>query len=604
MEQKKRAPTPVRSNLFLLKMIWEISPARVIFNIISVFIDFGMWVFYTVVFTRYLFGSVMIERTFEEVAAFLGFTMVIFCATSAFMSWYNNRFLVRNNQILIQELNKRLFDKAVNVDVSCYESAEFYDSYTRAASEIFDRAQRTLNSAAGVIASVFSSAYVVYVMFTINPLIGAAAILPVAINLIVGRVERKMDYNRRMDNLPNVRRQDYVNRTLYLQTYAKEIRLSSIFGVLMNIYNTATDKIIHTNNRYWKKICFVSGSKNLVIFPIFFEGTWLMSAYLAMVSKTISVADFVVLANAAVSITWMLLDVSSNLVDVFDNALYIDNLKRFLNYEEKISENQDGLPVPAGELVLDVRNVSFRYQGREDYAVRNVSLTLKSGEMVSLVGHNGSGKSTLIKLLMRLYDPTEGEITLNGTDIRKYNLKAYRAIIGTVFQDFQVFSMSVIDNILAGSGTSDRKVAEEAMRKSGIADKIATLPQQGDNILTREFDDNGAILSGGETQKVAIARAFAKDSNIYLLDEPSSALDPIAEHYVYENLVELCRSGKHRMGVLISHRLSSATLADKVYLMQGGNMTESGTHKELMELGGSYKEMYDKQAENYLLGRE
>ncbi len=588
----------MNNNLFLLGILWRISKSKVILSFIKTSLDFGLWVFSTVVFMRYLFGSVDNNKTFNEVLIFLIFSVCLWLASNLFMSWYQNRFSLRNDQLLHQALNRMLFDKACNVDLSCYENADFYNTYTIASKEIFTRAQGVLNGVSGLFAAALSSAYVIYVMFTISPIVGAASIIPVTVNILMGRSERKIKHDKYMDSSPYVRRQDYVNRTLYLQSFAKEIRLTGIFGVLMSVYEEATAKIIGVNRKYWKKLALINGVKNIVIFPVFFEGTWLLGAYLAMVAKTISVSDFVVLANSAVSITWMLLAASDSLVYVIDNALYIGNLRGFLDYKERIPEDHDGLKVPSGELILEIRHVSFRY--KDTYVLKDVNLKLRSGEMVSLVGHNGSGKSTLIKLIMRLYDPTEGEILLNGTDIKAYNLRMYRDIIGTVFQDFQVFSMSVIENILAGN-TNDAEVAHTAMIKSGIADKVNALPKAGDSIMTREFDDAGVVMSGGETQKIAIARAFAKDSDMYLLDEPSSALDPVAEYMVYENFIELCKKGKRKIGILISHRLSSATLADRIYLMENGELTEYGTHRELMNRDGGYAAMYRKQAESYLM---
>ncbi len=206
---------------------------------------------------------------------------------------------------------------------------------------------------------------------------------------------------------------------------------------------------------------------------------------------------------------------------------------------------------------------------------------------------------------MRLYDPTEGEILLNGKNIKEYGVQEYRKLIGTTFQDFQIFSMTVAENVMMSNIEDDiqHQKAEDALKESGVYNKIFSLPNKTKTILTREFDDNGAVLSGGESQKVAVARAFVKDCPIVILDEPSSALDPIAEYEMYETIMKLCDSDKDKqkkLSIVISHRLSSAAMADYIYLLENGKVIEEGSHKSLMQEDGSYADMFVKQAESYL----
>lgn len=276
----------------------------------------------------------------------------------------------------------------------------------------------------------------------------------------------------------------------------------------------------------------------------------------------------------------------------------MDTIKEFLDYEPKIREGT--LPAPE-KGCLELKNVSFRYPGQESDVLRKVSIRIRHGERIALVGHNGAGKSTLVKLMLRLYDPTEGEILYAGRNVKDYLLtgeNGYRERFGTVFQDFKQFSMSVAENVLlrkrrAGDGGR----AASALRDSGVYDKIKGFDRGIDTVLTREFDEKGEVLSGGEGQKVSVARAFAKDSEIVILDEPSSALDPIAEYKMYESMM---RATENRSVVFISHRLSSAVLADRIYLLENGCVIEEGSHRELMEKDGKYAEMFLIQAQNYV----
>ena len=227
-------------------------------------------------------------------------------------------------------------------------------------------------------------------------------------------------------------------------------------------------------------------------------------------------------------------------------------------------------------------------------------MKFEGGKTYALVGHNGAGKSTIIKLLLRFYDPTQGEILLNGKNIKEYNLQKYRSLFATAFQDNRMFSMTVSDNVTLGENLSEEEkesVVTEALKLSGVYEKVMSLPKGMNTTLTREFDDEGAVLSGGEFQKIVVARAFARNCPIKVFDEPSSALDPIAEYKLFDNILKAC---KKNTLLFISHRLSSVQNADHVFLLEKGEVKEEGTHRELMTKNGLYADMYKKQAENYL----
>ena len=245
---------------------------------------------------------------------------------------------------------------------------------------------------------------------------------------------------------------------------------------------------------------------------------------------------------------------------------------------------------------MEFRNVCFSYKDEE--TIKDLSFKISKDEAIALVGHNGAGKTTIIKLLLRLYDPTSGEILLNGTDIREYELRAYRELFATTFQDFKIFGMTVRENVMMGRHVeNEEEVVKSSLRKTGILDKIETLPKGIDTMMTKEFDEDGAVLSGGQHQKLATARTFAKPSPVKIFDEPSSALDPIAEYELFKNIM---KEGKDHTMLFISHRLSSVKNCDRVLLLEGGRLIEEGTHRELIALKGSYYEMYKRQAMNYL----
>lgn len=450
-----------------------------------------------------------------------------------------------------------------------------------------------------------ASAYVIATIFSIHWVAGLFSFLPMIGNFFFSKIINRIEYEKKMEGIPYTRRQGYVNRVLYLSRYAKEIRMTNIKNVLDDTYEEAYEGILGITGKYWKRLCALGLMRGVLCFPLVFEGMWLFAAYCAMVTKSILIGDFVVLANAIVSTTWMLSDLTDSIARSYQNGLYAKTLKEFMMYRADIPEDSEGIPVPERVETLEMRNVSFQYPAQKKeskYALSHVNCVFTAGRRTALVGHNGSGKSTLIKLLMRLYDPTEGTILLNGGDIRKFNLQEYRRLIGTTFQDFELFSMSVLENVILGKleKEAQREAAMEALRKSGALEQMEKLEKGVDTVLTREFDENGAVLSGGQAQKIAVARTFAKDAPIVLLDEPSSALDPIAEYQMYETIMELCGKEKDKLAIIISHRLSSAAMADTICLLQEGQLKEQGTHLELMEKRGIYADMFRKQAESYL----
>ena len=283
-----------------------------------------------------------------------------------------------------------------------------------------------------------------------------------------------------------------------------------------------------------------------------------------------------------------------------ENSLYIEKIRNFLGYEQKITSSRN-LTVPQTRGTLELKNVSFGYTEKDGSVLKNINLTIRPEEKVALVGYNGAGKTTLIKLIMRLYDPDEGQILYNGVDIKDYDVIAYRNHIGTIFQDFKIFAAAVGENVVLDNDEATieknhKPAVLQAIEFSGFSEKLEKLPQGLATELTTEFEKEGVDLSGGESQKLAIARAFYKDARIVVLDEPSSALDPIAEYQLNKTMLQ---AAEGKSVVFISHRLSTTRHANRIYMMEKGRIIEEGTHEELIRLKGKYAAMWKAQAGKY-----
>ncbi len=598
-KKESKSKSNISNNLFFLRLIWKIAPGAVIHTFVSQVIGFGLWAFYSITFMQYLFGGV--DRTFTEVLIFIWAAVIIDILFNLYVSWFNYKYMPVASADIHRELNSMLFKKSQAMDLSCYETPEFYNSYTKAATEASNRSMIVLQTMAVIVSAALSVAYVVYTMCSVTLWSLVFVVLPLIGNLYFGRKFSKVQFQLETDNVPFDRRKDYVNRVVYFRKYAGELRLTSIFKALKSTYRDAAQNIVDIARKHAPKKSFYNIIKGILLFCLSFQGMWAVGAFLAL-RGDIDLGGFIVLSSAIVSLTWMSNDLTQSITESFTNSLFIENLKTFLNYTPKIDEDAGGLTPESNVQTIEFRNVTFTYPGQEKPALENVNLTFNRGVRHALVGINGSGKSTLLKLILRFYDPEAGTILLNGTDIKTLDVKKYRELIGVAFQDFAMFSSTVTENVLLRESADDDDTARAvaALKDSGVYDKIETLENGINSILTREFDDNGIELSGGERQKIAIARAFAKNSPVVILDEPSSALDPIAEYQMFETINHLCK-GEDKLSIIVSHRLSTAATSDKIFMFENGSIIEQGSHSVLLEQGGKYAEMFKKQAENYLV---
>lgn len=515
----------------------------------------------------------------------------LICEAINILGDYNS--LVGEKKIY-KAINNMIFEKASKVDLNCYENPEFYDKYQRASSVLTNGYfYMFIWDLSSLIGSLISIIFVIGVVTSIDAKY-LLFLLPIAFVFIIEIIKSKIVYSRDMKMTTNNRIKDYIKRTVLLKDYSKDMRTSNIFSVLMQRFDRAISGNIKILKSYgW---CFFIFSMLSSFFkellPI--AGTYALAGYQFAVAGTLSVSGFSVLLSSINSVRQATLNISDSFYDMTQMSVYFQNLREFFEYETKIISGTKA----AGEFEsLEFKNVSFKYPSAEEYSLKNISLKINKGETVAVVGINGAGKTTFVKLILRFYDVNEGEILYNGVNIKEYDLESLRNRFATVFQDYRTFALSVNENVICREcDDSDKLKAEQTLKQSGVYEKIKTLPSGADTVLTREFDDNGAGLSGGEAQKTAVARMFAKEFDIAILDEPSSALDPIAEYKMYENLIS---ATKNKTVLYISHRLSSAVLSDVIYVLGSGTVLETGSHSSLIKSGGEYSKMFALQASSY-----
>ena len=595
--KSKTKYSALKNNLFILKHIHTASPGRIVFGLTVILLKSLAAVLLNVYMLQFVINAIQTGRDFSSIAYFviaIAAYYILFCVLE---SYYNEVFVPISDKKIYSYFQKMLFRKATDVELACFENPAFYDKYVKAISEASSRASGVLGSINSIVSCVFTVLSVSFVIFRIDSLLILFAFVPLAVSLLFGQRLNRIKYEYNMEMQEKSRKKNYVRRVFYLAEYAKEIRLSEIGGALMDKFRDSISELKAVINKYGLKVALIDYLFIAANDIIVYLGAILYASYKTIVAQKMLYGDCVVVINSINAVSNSLRGVVEIFLQFKNHALYIDNLRYFLEYEPTIKENANGKTVPS-KGTITLQNVSFRYPEQESAVLRNITLSIGSGEKIALVGHNGAGKSTLIKLLMHFYEPTAGKILLNNVPINQYGLKEYRNLFATVFQDHKAFSMSVIENILLKSDISkdEYKRAVEGMKNAGIYDKVKSLPKGCDTVLTREFDDSGAVLSGGEYQKIAIARVLARDSEFVILDEPSSALDPIAEHEIFDAMMRACEG---RSVIFISHRLASATLADKIYVLENGEIIESGTHSDLLQKKGRYADMWDKQSEKY-----
>lgn len=491
-------------------------------------------------------------------------------------------------------INSLIFKKAQEVELACYENPEFFDKYNRATWVVdLGGFKRIIEGSAWTLGSVVSLVFLVMYLVSIDPWLLVFILCPVVV-MWFRVIKNNVELEKEKDMTPYEREKDYVRRTILLKDFAKEIKTTNIFVVLEKRFKSAISKNIAVIKKYGWKIALLECISDYFAEIIPVTGGFVYGCYRLLVAQNLPISQFSVLVSAITTCRNKTNQLARYFAMQQKHCLWVQNLREFLDYEPKI---QGGDVIPEDFRSLEFKNVSFRYKEDSDYILKDVSFKIEKGQTIAVVGHNGAGKTTLSKLLMRLYDVTDGEILYNGINIKEYDLSLYREKFACVFQDYKVFAMTVAENVLTKEVTEEnRKIAVNALRMAGVSEKINKLPNKEDSILTKEFDKDGILLSGGETQKVTISRLFARDFDVAVLDEPSSALDPVAESKMYDALLE---GTKGKTVIYISHRLSSATRSDNILVFNKGVLTEQGKHSTLMENDGYYREMFTLQASGY-----
>jgi ATP-binding cassette, subfamily B, bacterial len=493
-------------------------------------------------------------------------------------------------------MNDVLQAKGIDADLEYYENAQYQDTLHRAQREAGYRPVSILNGLVQIVQSSISLIGIGWLLITLHWLVIPVLLLAVFPGIVVKLIYSNQQYKLERQNTPKERRSWYYHMILVGADFAKEVRIFGLGGTLRKRYQALRQEIRTTKTRVELTNTYLSIAAQ-IISTVAVYGLFGYVAYRTIQGSN-TLGDLVMYFQAFQRGQGYLQDILGGLARLYENNLFLTNLYEFLDLKKKVPEPEQPLPIP-NPIRKGIRfdHVSFNYPNSMRTVLHNIDLAIQPGEVVALVGENGSGKTTLVKLLCRLYDPEAGCIQVDGVDLRQFKIAELRHEIGVIFQDYAQYNLTAGDNIWFGDVAQPWSLEEivEAARLADAHPVISSLKDGYNTVLGNMFE-NGEQLSIGQWQKVALARAFYRHSQVIILDEPTSALDPKAEYELFLKFRELLNG---RTAILISHRLSTVRMADRIYVIQNGRIVEAGTHEQLMGSAGLYAELFDRQAQSY-----
>lgn len=493
---------------------------------------------------------------------------------------------------------KMVFEKSVSIDLGCYDDQKYYNDLVAANNESNNRAWSTYRNFVNLIENLTVLLSLFYIISSLDFVVFVLAVVinvlsfwyQIRLNKINGEI-----YNK---TIPLLKEIGYVNRMFFLKQNAKDIKMTNIGEVLLDKMTSSSKKLSEIHALYGAKKTFVCSGDHLMRKILGDFAALFYLAYMVLVKCAYTFDVMTALWNAYGTIKGNMNNFVNSIKELHNNSIFIEKFIHFMERENAIVSDK-GLKINADiPITVEFADVSFSYDG-EHKILDGLNLKIRANEKVAIVGSNGAGKSTLVKLLLRLYDPDRGKILVNGTDIRDYDPEFYRKNLCSILvQNFQMFAATLYENVKMDRVDKKAEGAglDQALGMVGLRHVVERLPAQGDSEYSREFNGDGVVFSGGQKQKLALARVLFSDKRMAILDEPSSALDPKAESEFNELVFHML---PERTIVIISHRLSTTRMADRIILIQNGKVAEDGSHNELMKNNGIYAKMFEMQSRRY-----
>lgn len=596
MDTENKKILYTRQFIVMIRTLWKMNPLFIFILAADIIIS-SLSVFPAILFPRYIIDALVAEAEISYVIYLVACMVILSLLFNTCKLYLDNK---RDHLSLVLgfTLGDEISKKCLEIDYSVYDDIKTLDKRYYAYKVVDDNNfVALLTSVRNFFSNLIVLSGIIFLTIRIDAIILLIALVVIVIQTIITSktTEKQLAYNK--EAFPYMRRSEYIARISNVITFRKDI-------LIYNAKDYVMDKLDGYNQflfGFFKKLkrfqilSSLLGNFSAHIYQ-FVMYTFLS---LKMLSHTITIGEFSLYLGALNTFVNSCNGAIGSIIDIKRRIQYFEAYQDFMGIKSEFRSGRLTLnEVGGSEFVITFENVSFAYPGQEQYVLKNINMQLRPGEKIAIVGDNGAGKTTFTLLLMRLYDPNEGRILLNGIDIREIDYEEYLRLFGTVFQDYKIFGYSVLENIVFKENPTEQEIrrVDDLLRENGMEDRIKKMKNGINTYLTRELDQDGEELSGGEMQKIAIVRAVFKDAPVLIMDEPTAALDPDAEYKLYLKFAEMTRG---KAAIYISHRLASTHFCDKIALFEDGQITEYGTHSELMESKGKYYQMYSKQSELY-----
>jgi ATP-binding cassette subfamily B protein len=586
--------------MFFLKYYFKNAPLYTMIYYLQTVVNSLIYVINSIYLLKLVFNAFEFQGAFTDIVFKILLIAVINIFVLLFNQWFNDIYSPKNELTVKQKIQKDIFAQTTKINLKYYDDNEFYDDYIlslresgslgRSILEVIGKCLYNL-IAIGTITAILLSIDFFVVCFVLT-----SVLLGFIIDIIITKKQTKKDFN----TLKYHRKIDYFKRIFYLQDHIEEIKSTKDNRFLFTEFQEASTELLKTNKKMSKPLVRLYAFKGIMESLLTSFSVYFVLIYKLAVTKSIAIGDFSASVNSIWRLSDQLTQIVGNITQLYRNTIYGEKIYTFLHMEadEDVRKQQKKHSFPKSPGTLTVKNLYFSYDETTEI-LKDINLSIIPKQKIAIVGQNGSGKSTLVKLLIGFYNANSGQILLNNIPLKEYDFSQLYSYYHCLFQDFQIYATTLEQNLYMDNvKNSDGERLMKVINQIGFHDKVKTMKHGLKTIILQEFDDEAVQLSGGERQKVALARVLLSDACIIVLDEPSSALDPSSER----NFNDLLASAfNDRTVIFISHRFFSTQNADNIYLLSNGRITEKGTHEELIKMNGQYAYMYNLQKEKYSL---
>lgn len=586
----------IKANLKMICLVFKFSTLYAICSVLMV----GINVLSTLLDLFILERTVtLVEKAydFESILLFIVVVIVLKILLAILSSLYYGYITARGRHMWVKKIQGIIYSKAMQIDISYFDDPELYDKFSRGLKQSDIQTINCFDSIVTLVCNFFAVVTLVIYIATKVPLLFVLTLSTSIVTFISYNRLNKIRFKTYKEVEKNNREIDYISRSFYLEKNAYDIKTTNIANLLLDKKEQSFNELNTKYNKSDKK-----GRKYRIIEDVVYQIVTNFVAYSYLMYQVyqgkITIGEFTSLSASIYKFINRFYTFSRNIANLKDKFMYVEDFLWLMEYKPNIEKSKIDTKDLSFEKI-SFQNVNFKYANKEKYALNNVSIEIKKGQRIAIIGYNGAGKTTFTKLLLKLYNPESGKILINDIDYNDLSAYEIRNKTSIILQNFQIYSATVLENVLMREkiDDNDEEIVINALKKVGLYEKIMSLPNQLNTMLTKEFSHEGVDLSGGERQKLAIARVLASKAPIAILDEPTSALDPFAEKAINDDIIA---SSEDKTIIIISHRLSTIVNVDKIYVMKDGVIEESGTHEELINKKGIYYTMFSAQAELYI----